>query len=260
MTEEKNSFFDSMQPKAGFTFGVVTGVAAVTLLVLLYAVSGGTALNGKTAAKGGSGTNPIAAAPSPAPAPTPLPPAGDPPPVTSEDHVRGDIDAPLTLIEYSDYECPFCKRFHPTMEQMMVEYGNSGQIKWVYRHFPLSFHDPLATAEAMATECANELGGNDKFWELTDLIFERTASNGNGLNIADLPKMGAEIGLSESEMKTCIDSGKYQDHIQSEMAAGSAAGVTGTPGSFLIDADGNAQLISGAVPYAQIKAAIEAAL
>ena len=84
-------------------------------------------------------------------------------PVTSEDHIRGDINAPVKIVEYSDTECPFCKRFHTTMQEVYNEYGKTGKVAWVYRHFPLDQLHSKARKEAEATECAAELGGNDKF-------------------------------------------------------------------------------------------------
>jgi len=257
MQETQQGMFDSMHPKAAFIFGFISGVAIVSIVILLFVLSGGSTKAAKPTAVR---NNPTAAAqPSPSPSGVPVAQAaGDPPPLTDDDHVRGNPDAPVTIIEYSDFECPFCKRFHPTMQQALQEYD--GRVKWVYRHFPLGFHDPLATKEAEAVECANELGGNDAFWELTDLIFERTASNGNGLSQDALPKMAAEIGLNESEFSNCLDSGKYLDHVKADMAGGESAGVNGTPGSFVIDEDGNAFEIKGAQPYPSVKAAIEAAL
>ena len=93
--------------------------------------------------------------------------------ITKDDHVRGNPNAPVKIVEYSDTECPFCKRFHPTMNQIMGEYGKNGKVAWVYRHFPIdSLHPIKARKEAEATECANELGGNDKFWAYLDRIYE----------------------------------------------------------------------------------------
>lgn len=252
MQNEKKGFFDG-NPKMLFVFGLVTGIA-------LTAIFGG----GISLPDGGSSsgsTNTVANAPSPSPSPNNAPtpsPGGTPPPITDEDHIRGDKNAPLTWIEYSDFECPFCKRFAPTMEQMMDEFD--GQIKLVYRHFPLSFHDPLATTQAEATECANEFKGSDGFWAMHDYIFETTSSNGNGMTENQLVTFAGELGINESKFQTCLDDDRYIEHIQADLAGGSAAGVSGTPGSFFIDENGNAQLISGAVPYSQIKAVIDAAL
>ncbi len=85
-------------------------------------------------------------------------------PITSKDHIRGNPDAPVKIVEYSDTECPFCKRFHTTMKEVMDEYGKDGKVAWVYRHFPLDQLHSKARKEAVALECANEQGGNDKFW------------------------------------------------------------------------------------------------
>jgi protein-disulfide isomerase len=111
----------------------------------------------------------------------------------SRDHIFGNPYAEITLIEYSDFECPFCKRFHATAKRIVEVY--EGKVNWVYRHFLLGFHNPLAQNEAEATECANELGRNDIFWKYADLIYERKNSNGNGLPVTSLAPLGQEIGL-----------------------------------------------------------------
>lgn len=177
--------------------------------------------------------------------------------VADNEHIRGDKNAKLTWIEYSDLECPFCKRIHPDLQKMLDEY--KGKVKWVYRHFPLDQIHPKANKEAEATECAAELGGNDAFWKMTDKIFEVTPSN-NGLNLDDLPKLAGQIGLDQNKFKSCLDSGKFADKVAAELKAGEKAGVTGTPGNFLLDSKGNAWIIPGAMPYATIKQVIDKAL
>src|SRR5574343_1436136 len=106
------------------------------------------------------------------------------------------------FVEYSDTECPFCKQFHSTLRQMMDEYGKDGKVAWVYRHFPIDGLHPKARKEAEATECANELGGPSKFWEYTNMIYERTPGN-DGLDPANLPKFAKEIGLDEKAFTEC---------------------------------------------------------
>lgn len=91
--------------------------------------------------------------------------------VTEEDHIRGSFDAPFILVEYSDIDCPYCARFHETMTQVMNTYGDSGQVAWVYRHFPLTQLHPNAGLKAEASECFAELGGNDTFWNYLDIDF-----------------------------------------------------------------------------------------
>lgn len=177
--------------------------------------------------------------------------------VTDKDHIKGSADAQLTWIEYSDLECPFCKKIHPDLQKMLDEY--KGKVKWVYRHFPLDQIHPKADKEAEATECAAELGGNDAFWKMADKIFEVTPSN-NGLNLDDLPKLASQIGLDQNKFKSCLDSGKYAKHVEEDFQGGSKSGVTGTPGNFLLDKKGNAWIIPGAMPYATIKQVIDKAL
>lgn len=179
------------------------------------------------------------------------------PAVTDADHIRGSKNAKVVLIEYSDLECPFCKRFHPTVKQITDEYD--GQVAWVYRHFPLDQLHPKADKEAEAVECAAELGGEDSFWALVDKIYEVTPSN-NGLDHSLLPGLAAEVGLSESAFKSCFDSGKYTDKIEEQYQGGITAGVSGTPGNFVLNSKGEAWLIPGALPYESVKATIEEAL
>jgi len=179
------------------------------------------------------------------------------PKITGEDHIRGDKNADILLVNYSDFECPFCKRFHPTMQQIMKEYGN--KVAWVYRHFPLSFH-VNAQKEAEASECAAELGGNEAFWKYTDAIYEKTTSNGTGFALDALVPLAKELGINESKFKQCLDSGKYAKHVQEDMAGGSAAGVSGTPGTIIVTKNGKKDLINGALPFEQAKQQIDALL
>ncbi|MCD8484529.1 DsbA family protein [Candidatus Woesebacteria bacterium] len=159
------------------------------------------------------------------------------------------------MIEYSDYECPFCKNFHETMVQVMEEYD--GQVRWVFRHYPLSFHE-YAEPVAQASECVAELGGNDAFWAFTDAYFARTEATGTGFPQEDVAALAAEVaGVNAGAVQECIDSGKYADNIADEMAAGAAAGVSGTPGTILVTADGETELISGALPFTQVKTIID---
>ena len=199
---------------------------------------------------------PTAPSPSPTPAPEP-PPAGDVPKVdASTDHIRGDKNAKISVIEYSDFEGPFCKRHFPTMQQLFAAY-NGKDVNWVFRHFPLSFH-ANAQKEAEASECAAELGGNDAFWKYHDVIFERTTSNGTGFALDALVPLAKEIGLNESKFKTCLDSGKYAKKVQDEETGGGTAGVRGTPGTIVLNNEtGESKNISGAVPYATFQSTLD---
>ena len=134
-------------------------------------------------------------------------------PIDETDYVLGNPDAPVKLIEYSDLECPFCKNFHVTMHELMNEYGASGKVAWVYRHFPLTQLHPKAAKEAEAAECAGELGGNDAFWKYVDRVYEITPSN-NGLNLDQLPQIAEDIGLNRAAFSQCLSSGKYADKVK----------------------------------------------
>lgn len=184
-------------------------------------------------------------------------------PVTTEDHALGNPSAPVTLIEFSDFECPFCKRFHPTVEQVIDEYGKSGKVLVVYRHFPLDELHSKARKEAQAAECANEIGGNDAFWAYANKIFEITPSN-DRLDLAHLPEIAQEIGLDRSKFEACLAGdmrgGKYADHIESNYQDAIASGGKGTPYSVLITAKGQIFPINGAQPYEAVKAIIDVAL
>src|SRR3989344_6854142 len=179
--------------------------------------------------------------------------------ITSEDHILGNPNADIIIVEYSDLECPYCKAFHSTLKQVMADYGSNGKVAWVYRHFPIDQLHSKARKEAEATECANELGGNDKFWAYTDRLFEVTPTN-NGLDPAELPKIATYVGLDTAKFTQCLESGKYASKIEAEVQAAVAAGARGTPYSVVISASGKKSVIPGALPYEQVKGIIDAAL
>jgi protein-disulfide isomerase len=179
------------------------------------------------------------------------------PPPNMNDHLYGDPNAPITLIEYSDFECPFCKRFHATAKRLVDE--SNGQVNWVYRHFPLESHNPLAQKAAEASECAVELGGNEAFWRYTDTYFERTESGGSGFAIEGLAPLAGELGLDQAAFEKCLGSGKYADAVRQQMAGGVQAGITGTPGNILYHRpSGKVLAVHGAQPYQNLTEAVRA--
>ncbi|KKU66631.1 MAG: Periplasmic thiol:disulfide interchange protein DsbA [Parcubacteria group bacterium GW2011_GWA2_47_16] len=153
-------------------------------------------------------------------------------PVDLNDHILGNPNAPIIMVEYSDLECPFCKSFHKTMQTLLDEYGKDGKVAWVYRHFPLDIH-PKAPKEAEATECAAEMGGNKAFWDYVNGIFAITPAN-NGLDPAKLPVIAGQIGLDVQAFQTCLDSGKYTEKVKADYSDGLKAGVNGTPNTVLV--------------------------
>lgn len=228
-------------------------IGSVIISLTIFINGGVIKVGGETTT---TSTSQVAQAPTlPNQAPPTEPTVGPVEPLKEEDHVRGNRNARVVLIEYSDLECPFCKRFHPTAKQIVDAY--KGQVAWVYRHFPLDQIHSKADKEAEAIECAKDQGGEDAFWKMTDKIFEVTPSN-NGLNLDDLPKLAADIGLNSNNLKTCLDSSKYAAHVEADYQEGIKAGITGTPGNILLDTKTNkTKLIPGAVPFDQFKVAID---
>ncbi|MDP2642212.1 MAG: DsbA family protein [bacterium] len=178
-------------------------------------------------------------------------------PVTEKDHILGSRGAELVIVEYSDTECPFCKVFHNTMKEVVGTYG--GEVSWVYRHFPIAQLHTKASKEAEATECANELGGNQAFWKYIDKLFETTNSN-DSLDPSELPKIAAVVGLDVTTFNTCLSSGKYTEFINKSVEEAVKAGARGTPYSVIISKDGTKTIVNGAEPLASVKIKIDALL
>jgi len=178
------------------------------------------------------------------------------PVAVERDHVYGDPDAPVSLIEYSDFECPFCKRFHLTAKRVVEAYD--GQVNWVYRHFPLAFHNPGAQKQAEASECAAELGGNDAFWTYADKIFERTRSGGRGFPLDGLVLLAEEIGLDGAEFRECLDEERRAGRVKEDYDEGVSIGISGTPGNILLhNASGEVIPVPGAAPFDTLKQLID---
>jgi protein-disulfide isomerase len=180
----------------------------------------------------------------------PTPAAKKPKNVTAADHTKGNINAKITLIEYSDFECPFCKNFEPILKQVMDTYGD--KVRLVYRQYPLPFH-ANAQKESEASECVANLGGNDAFWKFADAIYQRTTSNGTGFALDQLGPLAAEVGVDQTAFQSCLDSGKYEKLVKDSIAEGQGAGVSGTPSTFV-----NGTPIVGACPFATFESAIKA--
>ncbi len=177
--------------------------------------------------------------------------------IDRNDHVLGDSDARIVLVEYSDPECAFCKMFHSTMLSLMDEYGKAGQLSWVYRHFPITEIHPNAFRKAEAMECIAALGDENKFWQFTNLMYERSAEDGS-LALTELPKIAKEVGVDEAKMRVCMESGEMTARVEMDVNNAREMGFTGTPQSILIDRKtGDTYPIQGAFPYFQMKQAID---
>lgn len=176
-----------------------------------------------------------------------------------DDPVLGEKDAPVTIIEFSDYQCPFCRKFwQDTFPSLKREYIETGKVRFVYRDFPLNFH-PSAIPAAEAANCAREKGGDAAYFKMHDKIFEEqnildggSVSSTVQFSTEDLKRWAKDIGYN---IDSCLNGGKYVSEIQKDLQEGSAVGVQGTPGFFI-----NGQPLSGAQPYSVFKQMIDAEL
>src|SRR3989338_9919304 len=169
-----------------------------------------------------------------------------------DDPSLGNKNAKVTIIESSDYQCPFCRTFwKESFSQLKKEYIDTGKVRFVYRDYPLSFH-PMAEPSAQAGQCADEQG---KYWEFHDKIFGEEEKKGQGTvtyTVAEVKRWASEISLDGPSFNECLDSGKYKDEVAKDFSDGSAAGVSGTPSVFI-----NGRLIVGAQPFSAFKAIID---
>ena len=184
-------------------------------------------------------------------------------PIDGSDHILGNPNADVVMIEYSDLECPYCKNYYFTTKALMEEFGKDGSLALVFRHFPLDQLHSKARPEAIATECAAELGGNLKFWEYMDTLLQTTPSN-NGLDLDELPNMAEQIGLDKEKVTACLNEQEMAERVEAQFQDGIKAKVLGTPAdpggtpySLLITKDGNIVQVKGAQPYATVKMMIE---
>lgn len=174
--------------------------------------------------------------------------------IKPDDHVLGNPNADVVIVEYSDAQCPFCQRFHETMLKVMDVYGKNGQLAYVYRHFPLEQIHPYAQKGAEALECAFEQGGNDAFWKLEDKFFEPDTQS---IAESELPKLAAAVGLDADKMAKCVASGKYKERVQRDFTEGVTIGVKGTPYTVIWNRKTGKQMaINGAYPYENVKAVV----
>ncbi|MBL7141926.1 DsbA family protein [Patescibacteria group bacterium] len=162
--------------------------------------------------------------------------------VSREDHFRGDANALVTIVEFSDFQCPYCSSFHQTMLKIVKDFPK--EVKWVYKHFPLDSIHPFARKAAEASECAAD---QNKFWEYTDELFVKQRE----ISPALFTEIAGTTGLDINQFNGCLESGKYASKVEADYQQGIKAGVQGTPGSFI-----NGQTLAGVVPYNEMKSRI----
>lgn len=170
-----------------------------------------------------------------------------------DDHIMGSRDARLVLIEYSDFQCPFCARVHPTLKRLVDEGG--GQVAWIYRHLPLESIHPQAVPAALASECVAEQLGDEGFWKFTDDMF----ANQGDLGPAYYRQVAQRLGADGARFDQCVASQKYASKVSADTSEATANGGQGTPYTILYTQKGQTG-VSGALPYETFSAVIKAFL
>lgn len=168
-------------------------------------------------------------------------------PVSKDDWVTGNKNARYALIEYSDIDCPFCKQFHPTAQQLIKDRND---FMWVYRNFPLDSLHPNARRKAEAAECAGKVGGNDKFWA----FLNEAVSEGSAVGPDKMSDIASKVGVNVTNFNNCYNKNETKDLVNADITSGTKAGINGTPGNILLDTKtGKTVVVPGAVPYEQLK-------
>lgn len=237
-------------PEDTVTTPTNTSAAATTLGIPVAIVIGFALIAAAIYFSGGSTSAPAAVA-----TPEAEEAAIDIDPVTEADFIRGNPNAPITIVEYSDYDCPFCKNFHDTMKLIMDDYGVTGKVAWVYRQFPLAQLHPNAPRISEAAYCVGELGGDEAFWTFSDLVFsERDVQEPT--NMTRLPEFAEKAGVSRASFNECLNSGRHTATVDASLDSGVKAGAQGTPYSVILVGDQKA-VINGAQPYPVVKQIID---
>ena len=195
-------------------------------------------------------------APTPTPG-NPTPSAGTIKPISADDHILGNPNAKVVMVEYADYQCPFCGRFFTqTIEPVKKNYVDTGKIAFVYRDF--AFLGPESQKSSEATECANDQG---KYWEYHNYLFiHQNGENEGGFADKNLKTFAQTLGLNTDQFNTCLDSGKYTQKVKDSTAEAGSIGVNSTPQSFILKDGKVVDEVKGAYPYADVSAKLDAAL
>lgn len=250
MSEQQGQKTLKQTETQSFWLGVTSALAVIFALLLWGVIAGSVTF-------GDSGSNTkvaqdMAAEPTLPPAPAQEPSDEDitVEEVSEKDWIRGSEDAKVTIIEFSDIDCPFCSRHHDTMNQLLEKYD--GDVNWVYRHLPLPQLHPEARAKAIAAECVGNLGGNDLFWAYLDGLFASSAPD-------ELTAEAKKLGLNMAAFQACVDEERYADKVDADMADATAAGGNGTPHNIVV-IDGEVTALRGAQPITEFSRVIDAAL
>lgn len=177
-------------------------------------------------------------------------------PVTAEDHLRGNPDAPIKVVEFSDFDCPFCSRFHTAMQAVIEKHDD---VAWVYRQFPLEQLHPQAPLVALTSECVAKVGGNDAFWKFTDKYMDIRGAGDRTEHSELMNKIIKEIGVNTQKVSECVQSGELTAAVQADLTDATETGGRGTPWSIIIAPSGKTYPINGALPQQTIEQLIDVA-
>jgi protein-disulfide isomerase len=180
-------------------------------------------------------------------------------PVTEVDHIKGNPNAPINIVEYSDFECPFCKQFHSTLESVQTKYG-ADKVAWVYRQFPLDGLHQKARPVALASECVAELGGNDAFWKFTDGYFDKTLTNDKTDIETLIPQLVTTAGVDKAAFNECFESERLMNLVDEDIQNAAETGGRGTPWSIVIGPNGETKAINGSLPQQAVEQIIDSLL
>ena len=175
--------------------------------------------------------------------------------VSSDDHILGNPAAPIVIVEYSDFDCPFCKSFNDTMHQIVSDYGATGKVAWIFRNFPLTQLHPNAETAAESSECVANAGGNTAYWKYADLLFANQPTSPN-----QYASLATQAGVSGDSVTACLAAGTFTAKVKADSDNAKAIGINGTPYSIILVKGSDPVVINGAFPYDTMKQKVEAAL
>lgn len=191
-----------------------------------------------------------------------IPEGGDPSvvtPVTPADHLIGNPEAPVRIVEYSDIDSEHGKALQATLAQLMTEYAAGGKVAWIYRHFPLTTVHANSLRHALAAECASSLGAADAFWRFIDLV-NAGAPGSAEFDPKDYPGVVRQLGIDEAAFNECLTSGRFAGRVRENTHNALAAGAEGAPYTVILVQGAEPIIINGSLPYETMKQAIEKAI
>ena len=250
MSENNKGMIDSMPSNSAFKLGIFIGVASMFIIGFFILLLAKFDIKGLAGNK--DNTNNIVNNQGNIPDNGQQPVAISINPLTKDDWVNGDEKAKISIIEFSDADCPYCTNYHATMKQIMKDYD--GEVNWVYRHFPLTSLHPEAAKKAEAIECVGELGDNEKVWAFLDKLYVATKPK-----VAELEDVVKSLGLNGAKFTECLNSGKYTSKVAEHANQAQAAGAQGTPYSVVLMGDQKIP-VNGAYPVAEVKTILDGLL